>query len=69
MPVTSVNLDDGVVLSEYKVRTPRQRAVMQSEAQALSVEKTADNSFRLCVLSLDSGHHPASGGAVYNIRH
>jgi hypothetical protein len=38
-------------------------------AIAKAVQGLPDKKFRLCILSLDTGHHLASGFLVYNIDH
>ena len=41
---------------------------MKTESEALPMKETAEQDFRLGVFASYSGHHPASGGRVHNVR-
>ena len=69
VPETSMNKNDCLEFWQYDIGLAGQFLAMKPETEALPVQKTADNHFRLCILPFDAGHHPAAGFFVYNISH
>jgi hypothetical protein len=54
---------------QYKVGTTWQTGTTKSISKPLSMQRSADKKFRLCVFASDAGHHPAACGFVYNVSH
>jgi hypothetical protein len=69
MPEASVNKDHSTTLWKYQVRAPWDLLAMQPEAEAARMESPTKNQFRLCVFTVDSGHHSRTGLLVYDVSH
>jgi hypothetical protein len=60
MPEAAMNKDYRPVLGKNKVRLSRQAFVVKQIAEALCVQASPDDHFRLCILPPDASHHSAS---------
>lgn len=67
MPKASMYKDTDPQTRDYNVGLSRQVLAMQSVAIAVGIQKPTHKHFRLCVLSLDAGHHSGSSGGINNV--
>lgn len=65
MPEAAIYKNNSLVFWKDQIRFARQFSVMQSEPKAHRVQTAPNDHFRLGILRLDAGHHPAADFAVY----
>ncbi len=69
VPEAAVNEYGYPTAWQYHIGRSWQIAAMQTEAESGGEKRASDDDFRLGVLAADSGHHPAAGPRVYDVRH
>lgn len=61
VPEASMDEENGIAAGEHEVRLAWKVPVMQPKTESAPVQRGPDRQLRFGVLSLDTGHHPASG--------
>jgi hypothetical protein len=69
VPKAPVNENDGIVLRQYDVRSPRQVAGVEPKSETLAVQVAADQKFWISVLAANAGHHSASRLPIHDVAH
>jgi hypothetical protein len=69
MPKTTVNLNHCTVFPKNHVGPTRQLCDMKPVSKALPMQRSPERQFGLGIPSPNSGHHPRTGGSVYDIGH
>ena len=67
VPEAPINETYSVVFEKNDVRFSGQAFVMEFVSKPVPMKARADNHFRFCILSLDSGHHSGSGCLICNV--
>lgn len=67
VPETAVDEHNSFVFSENNVGPAGESLVLKAETESCRMKGFADQDFRLGILSLDAGHHPAACGLVDNV--
>jgi hypothetical protein len=69
MPEASIRLDDGTVARQHDVGSTGEFLSMKAKSETLAMKAAAEQHFQPGVLSLDAGHHPASGFLGNDVSH